>query len=158
MDAKAIAQALESKKAGQFFTIKMRRPAKTFKGVTEVVEKETEMQGILCDYANRGPVKAAIASGERDEPETPSWVTNVYKIGNVKFWESAKGETYLCVPTTGNTPKVQWYLEGQPVDKADVQHLLLASENPKPQDKAEMAEKGQAAFNAIKVDNILEVR
>jgi hypothetical protein len=157
MDAQAIAKALENKKAGQFFTIKMRRPAKTFKGCTENIEKETVMQGILCDYANRGPVKAAVASGERDEPETPSWVTRTFKIGAVKFWESAKGEIYLCVPTTGNTPKVQWYLNDQPVDKTDVAQYLLASENPKPVDKETLAEKGQASFNAIKVDNILEV-
>ena len=116
------------------------------------------MQGILCDYASRGPVKAAVASGDRDEPETPSWVTRTFKIGAVKFWESAKGETYLCIPTTGNTPKVQWYLNGQPVDKADVAQYLLASENLKPVDKEAQAEKGQASFNAIKVDNILEVR
>ena len=159
MDAVAIANALADKKAGQFYTLKMRREAKTFKTYSgDTIEKETTMQGILCDYANRAPVKNAVADGMRDEPELPSHIQSSFKIGNVNFWAGKNGKTYLTVCATGNSPKVQWYLGGIECKKSDVLPFLLASENSEPKDKDELADEGQAVFFGIDVTNILEVR
>lgn len=158
MNAQAIANALNTRNTGQFFTVLMRRPAKTFKGVSEVVEKESEMQGILCDYANRAPVKAAVADGMRDEPELPSHIEKSFKIGNVRFWQGKNGKTYLPVPATGNTPKAKWFLNGEEVTKAEVEPYLLASETRPQPTKDELEEKGQARFFGIDIANILEVR
>lgn len=159
MDAVSISNALSSRKAGSFYTILMRRTAKVFKTYDgAIIEKESTVQGILCDYANRAPVKAAVADGLRDEPELPSHIANAFKIGNVNFWAGKNGKTYLTVCAAGNPPKVQWYLDGSPVKKSDVEQYLLASEKTEPKPADELAENGQAKFFGIDVENILEVR
>lgn len=159
MEATAIALALTNRQKGSFYTIEMQRPAKTFKTYSgAVIEKHSTLQGILCDYANRSPVKNAVADGMRDEPELPSHIQTAFSIGNVKFWLGKNGKTYLAVCATGNEPKVQWYLGGQPVRKSDVEQYLLASEKQKPAEKEETEDKGQAVFFGIDVTNILAVR
>ena len=141
MEAQAIADILNTRNNGQFFTVRMKRLAKTFKGVTEVIEKESEMQGILCDYANRAPVKNAVADGLRDEPEIPKHILRSFKIGNARFWEGKNGKIYLLIPATGNHPKAKWFLNGKEVKKADVEHYLLASETRTQPTKTEIEEK-----------------
>jgi hypothetical protein len=158
MDAISIAKLLANRAAGSFYSVTMKRRAKTFKTYTGgVIEKESTMTGILCLYANRAPVKTAVEDGIREEPELPSHIANSFKIGNVNFWAGKNGKTYLTLCAIGK-PKVQWYLDGEPCAKSDVQEFLLASETSKPIDKDETEEKGQAVFFGIDVENILSVR
>jgi len=159
MDAQTIASQLADKKPGQFFTVLVRREAKTYKSYDgAVIEKESVMQGILCDYANRAPVKNAVEDGMRDEPELPVHIDHAFKIGNVKFWQGKNGKVYLCVVATGNEPKAQWYLGGEPCKKEDVAPFLMASESPKKVEKEDLEEKGQVRFFGISLENVLEVR
>lgn len=158
MDAKTIADTLRDKKLGQFFSVTMQRPAKTLKGVTEVVEKRTTMMGQLCDYARRGAVVAAVKDGTRDEPELPSHISHSFNDGNVKFWAGNNGKTYLPVPLAGKST-VTWFLNGQEVDYAQVEPFLLAADKPKERkDADELAESGQVPFVGIDIENILEVK
>jgi membrane carboxypeptidase/penicillin-binding protein PbpC len=157
MDAVSISKALEGRKTGAFFSIKMKRPAKllaAFKNL--VVDKESTMTGQL-DYSARAAVKNAVADGERAAPELPSHIKESFMVGNVKFWRGNTDKVYLPMPLSGAKPKVQWYLDGEPCDKADVEMYLQASEKSKPQDKEELADKGQVPFVGISVENILEV-
>jgi len=158
MEITAIMEALENKQPGSFFTVVVRREAKTFKGVTDKIEKESVMQGILCDYANRKPVREAVKNDERDEPELPSHIKESFCEGNVRFWRGNNGKVYLPVNVAGMTPKVQWFLNGEPVSKDEVLPYVLASERQQPKSKEELAEKGQATFCAIGLENIIEVR
>jgi len=159
MDAVSISKALEGRKQGSFFSITMRRPAKTLKGVTEVVEKQTVMTGQLCDYSARAAVKNAVAEGEREAPELPSHISHSFTEGGVKFWMGKNGSVYLPMPLAGNKSKVTWFLGGEPVEYAEVESFLLASDKPKERkDKDELAELGQVPFVGINVENILEVR
>lgn len=159
MDAKTIAKTLEGRKAGSFFSVKMRKVAKTFKGVTEVVEKESVMTGQLCDYSARFAVKNAVAEGERDAPELPSHIENSFMEGSVKFWQGKTGAVYLPMPLTGNKTRVQWYLGGNPVEYAEVEPFLTSADKPKERkDKDELAEIGQVPFVGINIENILEVK
>ena len=159
MDAVSISKALETRKTGSFFSLTMKRPAKTLKGVTEVIEKETVMTGQLCDYSARAAVKNAVAEGSRDEVELPSHISHSFKEGNVKFWAGKNGKTYLPMPLAGNKSKVTWYLGGEPVEYSEVEPYLLASDKPKERkDRDELAELGQVPFVGIDIENILEVR
>lgn len=159
MDATSIAKALENRKPGSFFSVKMRKVAKTFKGVTEVVEKESTMTGQLCDYSARAAVKNAVNEGERDAPELPSHIENSFMEGSVKFWQGKTGTVYLPMPLAGNKTKVQWYLGGNPVEYAEVEPYLTSADKPKERkDKDELAEIGQVPFVGINIENILEVR
>lgn len=157
MDAVSISQALEGRKQGSFFSITMKRLAKTKKGVTEVVEKQTIMTGQLCDYSARAAVKNAIAEGERDAPELPSHISHSFTEGGVKFWMGKNGSVYLPMPLAGK-PKTTWFLGGEQVDYSEVEPYLLASDKPKERkDKDELAEVGQVPFVGVNVENILEV-
>lgn len=121
------------------------------------------MQGQLCDYSNRSPVKTAVADGERDAPELPSHIAEAFYVGGVRFWRG-KGENpkiYLAMCAVDNPtvpPKVQWYMNDEPCNKDAVQPFLLASENVKPQAKETIEDKGQARFFGIDITNILEIR
>lgn len=157
MDAVSISQALEGRKQGSFFSITMKRLAKTLKGVTEVVEKQTIMTGQLCDYSARAAVKNAVAEGERDAPELPSHISHSFTEGGVKFWQGKNGSVYLPMPLAGKS-KVTWFLGGEQVDYSEVEPYLLASDKPKERkDKDELAELGQVPFVGVNVENILEV-
>lgn len=159
MDAVSISKALEGRQTGTFFSITMRRPAKTFKGVTEVIEKMTIMTGQLCDYSARAAVKNAVADGERDAPELPSHISHSFKEGNVKFWQGNSGKIYLPMPLAGNKSKVTWFMGGEVVDYATVEPYLTSADRQKEhKTKEELAEVGQVPFVGIDIENILEVR
>ena len=153
-----IADILKLKPKGGFYTLKTKRPAKTFKGTTFAVDKESVFQGILCDYAARGPVKTAIASGDRNDPELPSYIKESIFVDGIRFWSGNNGETYLPVSISGNHARVQWYLDNKPCNKSDVELVLMASEKTEKPSKEDLADKGQVPFAAINIKNILEVR
>ena len=161
MHKRAIIEALEGKKKGGFYTVETQRPAKMRKGVTLNIEKHSTVQGMLADYANRAAVKLAVQDGTRDEPELPTWVEKVEKLGAneaVKFWIGKEGQVYLPVTLTGNQPQSEWLLDGKKVDVEEIREYLLASEFPKRTDKDELADKGQVPFMAVKIENIVSVR
>lgn len=158
MEAREIAEKLEGRKAGSFFSLTTHRAVKTFKGCESIIEKESIMQGMLCEYSNRAAVKDGVEDGIREEPELPTWVKEKFKLGNCNFWLGNTGEVYLCVPLTGNEPKAKWFMDGEECNYADVEPFLLASEKPKRVSKDELAEKGQVPFCGINVKNIIDVR
>lgn len=154
MQINEIAKRLENRQPGTFFTVKMRRPAKVRKGVTDQIEKESEAYAQLCDYAARKPVREAVEAGERDAPELPSHIAEVFRIGAVRFWRGHNGKVYLpCVVNGGPTAKATWLRNGEPVDKAEIEPMLLASETAKRTEPKE----GQAAFFGVSIENILEI-
>lgn len=157
MEAKTIAKILEETKAGQFFSVTIRRPAKTFKGTIEKIEKMSQSQGILCDYANRKPVKEGVENDERTAPELPKHIKESAKIGPVKFWYGNNDETYLPVCATGNEPKVKWFMDGIETDYKTVEPMLLASERLSKPTKSEVEEKSQAQFFGVNVKNVIAV-
>lgn len=152
-----IAQTLSKKRAGSIFTLVIQREAKTFKGSPRI-EKVTKMQGMLCDYANRTPVKEGVASGIRGEVELPSHIEKSVFVEGVRFWQGSKGQIYLPVTVSGNKQEVIWLLEGRPVQKSEIEQYLLSSEKQVKPDKEELAEKGQVPFVSVKIENVIEVR
>ena len=158
MNAESIASNLSNRK-NQFFTVKVRRPAKIRKSLpAPKIEKESVFQGLLCDYHRRAPVKDAVEAGDREAPVLPSHITEVYHIDGVKFWKGRDGTEYFPMPISGNKPKVTWLADGTEVPFDDIKQYLLASETSPNPTKEETEEKGQVLFCSIKLENILEVR
>jgi len=161
MTVEEIALALQDRQ-NKLFSIEVRRSANlraAFKNL--VIEKKSNYQGILCDYARRGPVREAIESGERDAPVLPSHIQEVFYCDGVKFWRGKNGEVYFPMPITGNNVKVVWFLNNEPVPFDDIKEYLLSSEIPKvtsAEKKASTEDKGQALFNAIKITNIQRIQ
>ena len=155
MHETTIAQALENRQRGGFFTLYVDRPANTRKGVTQDIRKQSVLQGQLCDYANKKIVREAVEDGIRDTPVLPSYVKEQFVLQNVSFWRGNNGQVYLPVPLVGNKPQVTWIMDGVEVAKEDIAPLLLASELRESQPNEEA---GQVAFVGIKVENIVEVR
>lgn len=157
MTPEQITQRLAIRKNGQFFTVKTRRPCKTRKGVDCIIEKESVYQGQLCDYSAKFAVKQGIESGERDAPELPKGMKNSFKDGNAKFYNGFNDQKYWGVTIEGNKSKSKYYKNGQIIDKDQILDDLLASEKSPPKDKKELAEKCQAPFVLLKVENVLEI-
>ena len=165
MDAQGIANALANRNKGCFFTVYINRPAELRGGVGNVnIRKASRVQGMLADYANRAPVKEAVAEGERDAPKLPKWVANVFHIGNVKFWRGncgpngEPGQEYLPVCVVGNNTTSEWLLNGAVVDESEIAPYLAGKELTKPRSKQTAEESGQAIFIAIKLQNVVEIR
>jgi len=157
MTPQQIAQSLAVRKAGCFFTVKIRRPCKTRKGVDSIIEKESIYQGQLCDYSAKSAVKQGIESGERDAPELPKGMKESFKDGNAKFYRGFNDQKYFGVVVDGNKPKSKYYKNGQIVEKDQIIGDLLASELSRPKTKQELAEKRQSPFVLIKCENVLEI-
>jgi hypothetical protein len=154
MTEQEIAKILLARKRGQFFSVRVNRPGKVRKGVSDNITKVSVVQGILAEYSNRKPVREAVESGLREAPEMPSWAESVIVEG-LRFWRNIKtGQHYLPVAITGNPAKPQWYRNGEPVTLDDIRENLLASELAQKPTKAETEAKGQAQFIAVGVENI----
>ncbi len=154
MNSTSIVAAFSKRKKGQFARIVMERPAairKTLAAEAGVIVKRTALTVQLCDYANRGPIKQAVESGEREAPCLPSWVVSTESLPNgLKFWRHASGQQYLAAPLVGSKSAAQWTRNGKKVSLSEIAHFLLASETAK-------KEAGEVPFVAIKVENILTV-
>lgn len=83
------------------------------------------------DYANLASVREGIASGERDEVQSLPW--GEWAQFPVHITHRGADYVRLYPPTGGisQMPKVQWQLNGEPVEYAAIEHMLLASEKPK---------------------------
>lgn len=159
MNTQEISQALADKKNGTIFTFTTRRPAKIRKSAGDVnIEKVAVMQGMVgTQYADRKPVREAVANGERDEVELPSHIQESFQVGKTRFWRGNNGKEYLPVCITGNKSQVTWLLDGEEVEFDAIKDHLLASEYAKSPSKEELADKGQVPFIGITVDNILAI-
>lgn len=154
MTVQQIAQILTAKQGGSFYSVRVNRPGKTRKGVSDTITKVSTFQGMMAEYSNRRPVREAVENGERDAPVMPVWAESV-EVEGLRFWRNIKtGAHYLPVCVTGNPAKAQWFRNGEEVTLDDIKDALLASEYaPKPS-KEETEEKGQAQFVAVGVENI----
>ena len=163
MDAQAISEVFATKPKGSIFQITVKRPCKCYKGITDVVEKESHYQGQFTDYSRRAAVREAVEAGERDAPELPSYVEESFFVGDVRFWRGKEkdgkpGQEYFPMPVTGNKAKVTWYLNGESCNYDAVEAILTAADKIKEQPtKEELAGKGQVPFNAIKLENIVAI-
>jgi hypothetical protein len=157
MTPEQIAEKLVSRAKGQLYTVKSRRPCKLKKGFNLEIFKETEQQGMLCDYSRREPVREGVESGEREAPELPKGVKAVKHIGGVKFYEMANGNICLSVPLSGNKAKSKYLLNGQEVSQERISDYLLASEKVEPESKEELEKLHQVPFKMISVGNIIEI-
>ena len=159
MQVEEIVRKLNDRQKGQIFTVVVERPADVYKTVTDTIVKRSEFQGQLCDYARRAPVREAVEAGDREAPELPSHIKESFEVEGIKFWRNKNEKTiYLCIPNTGNPPKVEWFLNGEPVSKDAIKHMLKASETASKPSKETVESKGQALFFAPKVENVKEVR
>ncbi len=157
MTPEQIAEKLVSRAKGQLYTIKSRRPCKLRKGVNLEIFKETEQQGMLCDYSRRGPVREGVESGEREAPELPKGVKAVKHIGGVKFYEMFNSNICLSVPLSGNPPKSKYLINDKEVTPEEINDYLLASEKVEPESKEELEKIFQAPFKMISVKNIVSI-
>ena len=157
MTQNEISQNIGTKPAGTFFTFTVDRPCKVRKSAGNVeVRKVSKLQGMTkVNYANRAPVKNAVAAGLRDEPELPSHIEKSFTEGNVRFWQGKNGEVYLpiCL-NTQNVAQVQYFLDGRLSDKQTVTPLVLASEVATSPTKETTEDKGQAQFIGVNIKNI----
>jgi len=164
MEKENIIAKLESRHKGTVARIIVDRPAKIRKALSLEagdIRKQSGYSMQIASYSNRAPVKQAVADGEREAPTLPSWVKSTESFKNgLTFWRSASGGYYLALPLFGDkgNSKTKWFRNGKEVDFSEVKPFLLASEIPvKRESKAETEEKGQAQFNAIKIENILDI-
>jgi len=150
-DAKAIIAALLGHK-GQHVAITWKRELETYKGTTQKVEKQTVAHvrtGI--EYSNLASVKQGIASGERDEVQPlPTW----QEWGEFPYILRHKGngtEYVRLFPASfaNLKPSVSYFIDGQPVSKADVEPLVTAKEKSERDEPAPV-------FN-VKVNSILSI-
>lgn len=156
MKATEIMEKLAARRPGAMLSVVVNRPAKVraaFKGKN--LRKRSRFSLQLASYGARKPVKEAVESGERSEPETPKWVANKFKLENgLTFWEHSNGTRYLALPRFGAKAESEWLKDGSPIHIDSISEMLLASETAKRPSKEETEAKGQAGFNAIKLENI----
>ena len=164
MEKESIIAKLESRNKGTTARIIVDRPAKVRKTLALEagdIRKQSSYSMQIAAYSNRAPVKQAVAEGEREAPSLPSWVAGTESFKNgLTFWRNASGGYYLALPLFGDKGKAKnkWFRNGKEVDFSEVQPFLLASEIPiQRETKQETEEKGQAQFNAIKIENILDI-
>jgi hypothetical protein len=159
MDIKEIAAVLGRRAKGAIFTVYADCPANgiaaAYKGKN--IRKRSVYQAMLADYANRAPVKTAVADGDRAPVELPSHIKESFHVGHVKFWLRKDGKIQMpCVMV--KSLKAEWILDGKVVDQSVIAPFMQPSAlAPKPT-KAETEEKGQALFCAPYVDNITDVK
>ncbi len=157
MKPEQIAKSLSLRGKGQLYSVLSRRPVKTRKGVSSIIEKESSYQGILAEYSARKSVKEGIQSGERDRPQLPNGMKECFYLGESKFFRGFNGTEYLGVTISGNKPKSKYYKNGAIVEKDEIISEVLAAEVAPKKSKEQLAENCQAEFVLIKCDNILRV-
>lgn len=149
-------RALVARNKGTSLSVVVNRPAKLRKAASGLdIRKRSRFSLQLASYAARKPVKQAVEAGDRQAPELPSWVSHAEDIGNgLRFWIGKNGQIYLALPRFGSKAESEWLENGKPVPQSKVAAYLLASETRKRESKEETEAKGQAGFNAIKLENI----
>lgn len=138
-------------KKGQFAALEWSRPCKTLKSCNDIITKRTTAHGVQLGvaYDNKAVVKEARESGdlpaENQGLRGKHWIKFPYVLQN-----DHNDTKYLRISTTANTEyKTQYFRNGQPVEKKDIENILYSSEK-KPGEK-------QAVFD-IKLDNITNIK
>lgn len=116
---------------GKFVTIYTERPVKTRKGVTDVIMKYTRMSGLrpAVEYDSTAAVKQGRADGSL--PAENAGLQGKEHIGEDQlFLKSQKsGEVLVNLQVTKAFKSVSEYtFNGKPVEKAELQGMVLASE------------------------------
>ena len=79
----------------------------------------------VCDYENMSQVKEKRAEGiEATKPTWWTWVEFPYFAQHI-----TKGTEYFVVKPTTEKPKVQYYLDGKPINKKDFPNDFLKSQD-----------------------------
>ena len=158
MTVNEIALALAANKNALTFAVTVTRDAKTYKTVTDAVVKQSVITGLFTDYADLAPVADAVADGRRDAPELPKHIKQSVMVGGFRFWEGHNGKFYLPVPLADVPTSVVWFLNGETAEYSAVEPLLTAAEKPNRPTAEELADKGQARFCAVSVENVTAIR
>jgi hypothetical protein len=114
--------------SGQVATVTTERPAKVYKDVSEDIRKRSTYQvrfGVA--YGNQAVVKEKHESGEVEKVGLPAGWTVISPVA-VK---TSKGDTLLRAAPSRNTHSIreaEWFLNGKPVEKSQVEHMLTAAE------------------------------
>ncbi len=144
-----------------FGSLTYQKPLKTLKGVAAQVSKRATLKVKLCPYSRLKAVREAVEAEEREAPQLgrnllPESVTPT-AIKGVYFATTVKGNRVLCLPDLGPNGKSVYFLNGEPTEKEKVINLCLASEFPKNlPSRADLAEKGQAFFKTVGIENIID--
>jgi hypothetical protein len=115
---------------GQNIQVCWQRQCKVRAGSVPVTKLTIAYVRAGIDYANLSAVQSGIANGERGEVEPLPW--GVWQ--QFPYVIEHKGTEYvrLYPSSFGNLKSsVAYYIDGKPVDFADVKPFLLASEYPK---------------------------
>lgn len=118
---------------GSNIVLEWDRPAKTFKSCISEVRKAVRMVGrIGIDYNNISAVKAKRESGELPDEAQPIWKgAGEWAVFPFLIRHKTKGTHYarFYFGTSDKVcPKVQWYLDGNPVEFNVVESMLTAEE------------------------------
>lgn len=142
---------------GSAFSIKVNRPAKVLKAFEhEGLRVVSTLSCHRAKYTNKAAVKKAILEGLRQEPKLPFWAES-FKVDGITFWRHRKnGTEYFPFPLFGGSSK-RYLLEGKEVSFSDIEHMLLSDEKKKKLTKEQLDEKGWAAYNTPKVENIIQL-
>lgn len=109
------------------------RDCKVKKTCSDVIRKRTESVGrVGIDYNNREVVQKLRDAGELPETEQPIWHgKGEWLIFPYIIRHTVTGQLYLRMYQGTNPnyrPTVQFFKNGQPVSKGEVEDMLLASE------------------------------
>jgi len=137
-----------------------KRPLKTLKTVSAKVEKRARLAVKLCAYSRLKAVREAVEADEREAPAlnrnlVPESVTPT-AIKGVYFATTVKGNRVICLPDLGPSGKSTYLIDGKEVDKETVKPLCLASEFRPLPSKQDLANKGQAFFKMVSLENIID--
>lgn len=116
-------------KKGQFGSIKYQRRVKTRKAFEDVdiVKKTKTVFRAGIKYDNIGKVIDKRESGEL--PATNAGLNGFIWIAYPYLLKSLKNdELYVRLYPSNSVPHVEYYMNGQLVDKHQIEHMLLASE------------------------------
>jgi len=134
MEFNDVRTAVTAKGKGTVRTMEYSKALKTRKDVTDIVTKTTKMQCRYgCKYDNLGNVKEARETGalpteNQGLPKNTEWMEYPYFIKNINT-----GAIQLrCSLFDGNKTETQYYKNGVPCEKADIEALVLKNELPQP--------------------------
>ncbi len=119
---------------GQNLSVAWQRQCKTRAGAPTVTKQTIAPVRAGIDYKNLGVVQTEIANGTRGQVEPLPW--GVWQ--QFPFIIEHKGKEYVRLyPSSdkNHKPNVAYYVDGRPVDFAEVKPYLLASEMPKANDE-----------------------
>jgi hypothetical protein len=167
MNEETLASIIAAKAAFEggapFGSLTYLKPLKTLKGVETKVSKRATLKVKLCAYSRLKAVREAVEADERESPALgrnllPESVTPT-AIKGVYFATTVKGNRVLCLPDLGPNGKSRYFVgkRNVQVNKFFVQELCLASEFPKNlPSRADLADKGQALFKTVGIENIID--